>query len=466
MADPLSKPLSAKQSVLMVGALLVAVMSFMLNASMLAPAIRDIETELGDGSYAAMSAYFYLAGAVGNVVLIRWSDFIGRKRVLFGVLVVLCIGTVLCIFSTSLHLVLVGRVLQGFSNVSYGLAFLIMRERLSAKTFGLAAGLVTAMSGGVAGIDGLIGGYLSDRFGYQSIFVAILVVGVGSILLCAAAVPADDPGRAAPGRMDWVGAALIATGVAGINLFFTAGDASGWASPAALGFIIAGVAALGALVMVEKRLAHPLVSIDDLRSREAWPLIAVTILNTASYMLVVSFIVPYIAEDKDSGFGLSGFTTALLFITPAAVVQLITAPLAGRLAVRIGFVTLLRIGQTGAVIVTALLAALFHDKALAVLLVVLFGILYGGMAGTAMSILGVVQAPEDEPGALPGISNAAYGIGMSLGFAWAGPVVGSGTASSFPTALWTCVGIGGAALVLSFVLKPRVSATRAPAPSA
>jgi MFS family permease len=460
------QPLSTRQNVLMVTALLVAVMSFLLNASMLAPAIRDIETELGDGSYAAMSAYFYLAGAIGNVVLIRWSDFIGRKRVVLGVLVLLLIGTVICIFATSLPLVLVGRMFQGVSNVTYGLAFLIMREHLSAKAFGLSAGLVTAMSGGVAGVDGLLGGYLSDRFGYQSIFMAIAVVGVIGVVLCVAAVPADDPERSAPGRMDWVGAALISIGVAGINLFFTSGDHSGWGSPLALGFIAAGVAALVVLVVVEKRLTHPLVNIDDMRSREAWPLIAVTICNTASFMLVVGFIVPYIAEDKDSGFGLSGLTTALLFLTPAAVVQLMTAPLAGRLAVRIGFVTLLRIGQVGAVIVTALLAASFHDKALAVILVVLFGITYGGMAGTAMSILGVVQAPEDEPGALPGISNAAYGIGLSLGFAWAGPVVGSGTPSSFPTALWTCVGIGVVALGLSFVLRPRAIARREPASSA
>jgi MFS family permease len=264
--------------------------------------------------------------------------------------------------------------------------------------------------------------------------------------------------------MDWAGAALIAMGVAGINLFFSSGDGSGWTSPLALGFIIAGVAALVALVVVEKRLTHPLVSIDDLRSREAWPLIAVTILNTASFMLVVGFIVPYFAEDGDSGFGLSGVTTALLFITPAALVQLITAPLAGRLAVRIGFVTLLRIGQTGAVIVTALLAAFSDDKTVAVILVVLFGITYGGMAGTAMSILGVVQAPDDEPGSLPGISNAAWGIGLSLGYAWAGPVVGSGTATSFPAALWTCVGIGVVGLGLSFVLTPRVAKQALSAP--
>lgn len=451
-------PLSGRHVVVMVAALLVAVMSFQLNATMLSPAIRDIETELGDGAFAAMSTYFYLAGAVGNVVLVRWSDFVGRKRMIFGVLGVLCVGTLLCIVSTSLPIVLVGRFLQGVSNVTFGLAFLILRERLDNKTFGFCSGLVTAMTGGVAGVDGLVGGYLSDTFGYRSIFVLIGVIGVVGIVLCAVSVPADDPGRVAPGRMDWVGAALIALGVAGINLFFSSGGNSGWTSPLALAFIIAAIAALVALVVVEKRLVHPLVNIDQLRSREAWPLIVVTILNMGSFLVVLGFIVPYIAEDKDSGFGLSGLTTALLFITPAAIIQLFVSPFAGRIAVRIGFVTLLRIGLVGAVIVTVLLAVFSHDQVLLAVFVALLGVTYMGMAMTAMGILGVVQAPEDEPGSLPGISNAAYGIGSSLGFAWAGPVVGSGTESSFQTSLWICVGIGVVSLALSLVLRPRASA--------
>ncbi len=461
---PASDSLSSRQIVFMVAALLVAVMSFQLNATMLSPAIRDIETELGDGSFAAMSAYFYLAGAVGNVVLVRWSDFIGRKRMMFGVLIVLCIGTVLCIVGTSLPVVLVGRVLQGVSNVTFGLAFLIMRERLSDKTFGLSSGVVTAMSGGVAGVDGLIGGYLSDQFGYRSIFMLIGVVGILGIALCAAAVPADDPARVAPGRMDWVGGALIALGVAGINLYFTSAGDSGWASPVALAFIIGAMIALTALVIVEKRLTHPLVNIEQLRSREAWPLIVVTILNMGSFLVVLGFIVPYIAEDRDSGFGLSGLTTALLFITPAAVIQLIVSPLAGRIAVRIGFVTLLRTGLVGGVITTVFMAVFLHDKVLLAVFVALLGLTYMGMAMTAMGILGVVQAPEDEPGSLPGISNAAYGIGSSLGFAWAGPIVGSGTASSFTLSLWICVGIGIVSVGLSMILKPRVKP--APASSA
>jgi len=51
---------SRRQTAFMVAALVASVISFQLNATMLAPAIRDINTELGPGAYASMSTYFYL----------------------------------------------------------------------------------------------------------------------------------------------------------------------------------------------------------------------------------------------------------------------------------------------------------------------------------------------------------------------------------------------------------------------
>ncbi len=96
--------LSRRQIILLVAALVFSLMSFSLNATMLAPpAVRDINQTLGPpGAFVAMSTPpFYLAGAIANVVLIRWSDYIGRKRVLIGIVIVMCIGTVLCL-STSL----------------------------------------------------------------------------------------------------------------------------------------------------------------------------------------------------------------------------------------------------------------------------------------------------------------------------------------------------------------------------
>ena len=443
----------------MVAALVASVISFQLNATMLSPAIRDIDTELGPGAFASMSNYFYLAGAIANVVFIRWSDFVGRKRVLLGIMIVLSIGTLLCIVSTSLPVVVLGRILQGGCNVTFGLAFLILRERLSGPAFGVCCGVIASINGGVGGVDALVGGVMVDRFGCRSIFVLILVLGLAAIVLAVKAVPADNPGHAASGRMDWVGAALIALTVAGIDLFLAQGGHAGWASPVALAFIGTAVLALVGFVVVEKRVVTPLVDIDEMRSRYAWPVIVVTILSLASFTMAISYIMPSVAENDDVGFGASAEMTALLFLTPAAVVQLISSPLIGRLAVRIGFVTVLRAGLIGTVPIGALLAIFALNQNVAVLLIPLLGFAFGGVTGTALSVLGVMQARQDEPGSLPGLSNAAFGIGSSLGFAWAGPIVGQGTETAFHSALWICVAIGVVAVGASLILKPRVAGT-------
>jgi MFS family permease len=447
--------LSRSQTAFLVAALVASVISFGLNATMLSPAIRDINTELGPDAFAAMSNYFYLAGAIANVVFIRWSDFIGRKRVLLGIMIAMSIGTVLCIVGTSLSVVVLGRILQGGCNVSFGLAFLILRERLSGPAFGFCSGVIASINGGVAGVDALAGGFMVDRFGYRSIFILILVVGVTAIVLAVKAVPADDPDRAASGRMDWVGAVLIALMVAGVDLFLGDGGRSGWSSPVALGFIGAAVGALATFVVVEKRVVTPLVDIEEMRSRYAWPLIVVVVFCLASFTMAIGYVMPSLAENDDIGFGLSAEMTALLFLTPAAVTQLISAPLIGRLAVRIGFVTVLRAGLIGTVPVGALLATFAFNQHVAVLLIPLLGFAFGGVAGTALAVLGVTQARPDEPGSLPGLANAAFGIGSSLGFAWAGPIVSQGTVAGFHSALWICVVIGIVALGMSFVLKPR-----------
>src|ERR1700722_10508955 len=198
-----ARALSRNQTVFMVTALAVSVASFMLNATMFSPAIRDINAHLGPQGYASMSAYFYLSGAICNVVLIRWSDYIGRKNVLLGILVVQCLGTLLCIVGTSLPIVVVGRVLQGGSNITFGLSYLVMRETLSATAFGVCCGVLSAVTAGGGGFDALLGGFMVDHYGYRSIFTLTLVVGVIAIALSAKAVPAGRHGGAVSGRMDW-----------------------------------------------------------------------------------------------------------------------------------------------------------------------------------------------------------------------------------------------------------------------
>jgi hypothetical protein len=95
----------------------------------------------------------------------------------------------------------------------------------------------------------------------------------------------------------------------------------------------------------------------------------------------------------------------------------------------------LRVGLVCATAATALLAVFALDRHMVILLMILFGASMGALL-TPLCTLGVTQAPEDEPGSLPGISNAAFGIGGGLGFAWAGTVVGEGTGASYHSVLW------------------------------
>lgn len=449
--------LSRRQIVLLVTALVFSVMSFSLNATMISPAVRDINETLGPGAFVAMSAPFYLAGALANVVLIRWSDYIGRKRVLMGILVICVLGTILCL-SSSLPIVVVGRFLQGASNITYGLGFMILRARVSGATFGVCCGLMASINGGIAGGDAFLAGIMTDVWGYRSIFVFITVVGLIAVAFAWKWVPSDgldEPGARSEGRMDWIGAVFIASSVGGLSMFMSEGGHGGWTSTPTLVWLAVTGATFVALIISTNRIEHPIIGLKHMRSREAWPLIVVTILIVGSFMVIQAYVIPFMAEDPDSGFGLNATTTALLFLTPAAVVQVFASPFVGRLAVRIGFVTVLRAGIVATIVVIALMAVFADNKWAIVALMVVYGITCGAVIHTPLMSLGVLQASDEEPGTLPGLSNASYGVGFSLGFAWAGPIVGSGTDSTFQQAFWTCATIGVIALVFSYVLRPK-----------
>lgn len=448
-------PLTRRQIVLLVAALVTSVVAFQLNASMLVPAIGSIESELGAGAYTHMANYFFLAGAIVSVVCTRWSDFVGRKRVLIATMAVMCVGTVLCIVATSIPVVVVGRILQGGCVIAFSLSYLILREHLSGPMFGACVGVVSSINGGVAGVDALLGGVMADELGFRSIFVLILAVGVATIALAWKAIPGDDTTATATGRMDWWGAALLALAVSGINLFLTSGGTGGWLSPAALAWIGVTVASLIALVIVDGRVASPLIAVSHMRSRQVWPVITSITLALAAFYVVLNFIVPSIAQNTSVGFAMTATITALVFLTPAALIGLGAAPLAGRLAVRISFAATLRLGVLTTLVVTAVAALFGLNLIMLFVLMVIFGAVYNGLLLTSASGMGVVQAPDEAPGSLPGISNACFGVGASIGFAWAGPIVGQGTAEGYRSALWICVAIGAVALVSSMVLKAK-----------
>lgn len=449
--------LGGRRAALLISTLLLGVLSFQLNASMVTPALPQIAASFSQGadSAAPVQSMFFLAGAIAGPVIGRWSDFIGRRAALLLVLAIMGAGTLLCIAAPTLPLLIAGRFLQGVSSAVFALAYIVLSENLQARVFGTSVGIIAAINGGVGGVDGYVGGLMAETLGFRSIFVVVLVLTAIAAACIIKTVPAGRP-QGVRGAMDWWGAGSLSLFLVFITYFVSGGSAAGWTAPGTLALLAGTVASFAAFWMIEKKRKQPLIAVHHLRSRQVWPVIATTVLTLAGIFAIINFTVVLLSQDTRSGFGLSASLSALLFLTPAALIGVFAAPLAGWLADRRGWIKTLRAG-TGLSLACAIVAATFADSQVAVLIAVAaLGIFYNGFFLTAINGLSVLLSPKEAPAALPGINGASFGIGASLGVVLVAPFAAQATSAGYTTALWISVAITAAAFIVSlFVAAPK-----------
>lgn len=440
----------------LVAALALAVLSYTLNATMITPLLPEIGRALAPagGDVSLVSSLFFLSGSVAGIVLSRWSDFIGRRVMLMGALAATLLGTAVCIAAPSLPILLFGRVIQGASSAAFQLAYIVLVETLSAARFGVALGVITAVNGGFGGVDGYLAGVVSRHWGYRAVFAIILAVGVMALALVARVMRPAPPPRAHE-TMDWPGAAALSAGLVALMTGVSRGSAAGWLSPVALALFAAAAALFVVFWQVERRRRWPLIEVRHFRSRRIWPIIATTILTLGGIFAVINFTVVMLSQNAGIGFGLAPAESALLFLSPPALIGVAAAPLSGWAAGRLGWVRTMRIGLCCCIASLAVIALFPFEKWVVAAAIAALGVFYNGLTLTTVNGLGVFLSPEEAPAALPGLNGAAFGIGASLGIAIVAPFVIEGSASGIRIALWISVGITVLALVAGrFVPSP------------
>ncbi|MFF2317532.1 MFS transporter [Arthrobacter sp. NPDC058097] len=449
--------LAGRPAALLITTLLLGVLSFQLNASMVTPALPQIAASFGQAPDAAapVQSMFFLAGAIAGPVIGRWSDFIGRRAALLLVLAIMGAGTILCIAAPTLPLLVAGRFLQGVSSAVFALSYIVLSENLQPRVFGTSVGIIAAINGGIGGVDGYVGGLMSETLGFRSIFAVVLVltaVAAGCILKT---VPKGRP-QHVRGAMDWWGATSLSVFLVFITYFVSGGSASGWTAPGTLALLAGTIASFAAFWLIEKRRSHPLIAVHHLRSRQVWPVIASTVLTLAGIFAIMNFTVVLLSQDKGPGFGLSPSLSALLFLTPAALIGVFAAPFAGWLAGRRGWIKVLRTGTAMSLACAAAAAAFSNNQIAVMVAVAALGIFYNGLFLTAINGLSVLLSPKEAPASLPSINGASFGIGASLGVVIVAPFAAQATTAGYATALWISVGITAAAFIVSlFVPAPK-----------
>ena len=405
-------------------ALLVACFAFQLNASMLSPALRLMAKELKttDDVIGLTQTVFFTAAALFSLFLPRLGDMIGRRKLLTGMMALTAVGCVLSALAGmtgSMALLFVGRVIQGVAGPTVPVCLIMLRVAVpDPKRYGTLLGVITAVNGGIAGVDALAGGWLAQNFGFGSVFWTMAVIAV----LAAVAVAFLTDKSLVPGdhRMDWTGTIALVVGVGALLTIFTElaklYNANFW--------LVAGLFLLAALSAVafwiqEERTSQPLVATVYLKSRSTWALLLTTTLTMTGVFAVMNGLVPGLAQNTGYGPGLSPDVVSFWTLTPYAIAGLLMGPVSGTLAGRFGYRKVLRVGLLGTVIGLGAIFAISPSATPVLLLAVnvFVGITYAGMSNIMLNGLGVVLSPSDNPGYLPGLNAGAFNLGAGISFA-------------------------------------------------
>lgn len=409
-----------KNIITLMVALLAACIAFQLNASMLSPVLVTIAKELGTNDVAVglSQTSFFTAAALFSLFLPRLSDIKGRKKVLTAMLLIMTLGTVLAALAPNIEILYVARIIQGVSGPVVPLCLLMLSyEVKNVKQYGILMGIITAVNGGIAGVDAIAGGLLATYFGFRSVFWVIAVVATISTYFVYHFAPESKP--SAETKMDWVGVLLIVLTIAALLLALNEAGNIGNAN----WFFVTGLTLFAVVCFMlfwntEKRNKQPLVTTDHLKRRATWALLLTTTLTMTGIFAVVNGLVMSIAQNHEIGFGLDPDWASLIFLTPYALIGWFVGPFSGRLAPTMGYNKVLKLGLVGCII--GILVIMFygiHSLTILSIGVITLGIFYAGMANIILNGLSIVLSPSDNPGFLPGMNAGAFNLGAGLSFA-------------------------------------------------
>jgi MFS family permease len=304
--------------------------------------------------------------------------------------------------SSSLWIVVAGRVIQGVGGGIFPLCFAIIRDEFPRDRVARGVGLMSAIAGIGGGLGLVLGGVLVDHVSYHWIFW--LGAGMGLIAAIAAQLFVPESPIRTPGRLDLRGALVLAVGLVLPLLAISQAPHVGWGSARTLLLIGAGVAVLAFWVALERRTPQPLADIEALAKTPVLMTNIATLL--VGFGMFGSFIlIPTLAQAPTStgyGFGVDA-TRAGLLLLPGALMMLGFGPLSGIIGSRFGNKVPLAAGGALTGTGLGLLAAAHGSQAE----VIAFGMVMSagiGLAFAAMPNLIIDAVPARQTGEATGFN--------------------------------------------------------------
>jgi EmrB/QacA subfamily drug resistance transporter len=347
----------------------------------------------------------------------RLGDIWGHKRLYLLGLTVFVVSSAICGLAGSTPFLVAGRAIQAIgASLIFASLTVILTHAFPAEQRGRAVGVqATIVYVGLA-TGAPLGGWLTDLFGWQSVFLVNIPLGLLALVLgwrvapSAATSPRREP-------FDLTGSIVYVLGLGLLLLGLNQGHVWGWTATATLGSLLIGAALLAGWVAFELRVPSPMIDLRLFRERAFAAPVASAFLCYTS--VSATFLLPFALIQ---GRGLSPAETGLI-LTCQTIVMAATASISGSLSDRIGARIPATVGMVllsvGLLLLSRLDATLPIGQIVAVQIVLGLGI---GLFTSPMSsaILGAV--PAHRRGVANGVLGTARTLGMVLGIGIAGAV--------------------------------------------
>ncbi|HET6999213.1 MAG TPA: MFS transporter [Solirubrobacterales bacterium] len=411
------------------GAVCVATFMLLLDITVVNTALPAIQTDLG-GSFTdlqwVIDAY---ALSLAALVLTAGSlaDRLGRRRIFAVGLGIFSVASLLCALAPDPTFLNLARGLQGIGGaIMFAVSLaLVAQEFPSGPERGMAMGIYGGTIGVAVAVGPLVGGLLTDGFGWESVFLINVPIGLAAIAVTYwKLAESRDPNAT---RIDWGGLVTFSSALFVLVLALVRGNDAGWGSPLIVSLLAGAAVLMAAFVVIEQRVKEPMLPLSLFRRR------AFTGVQLAAFAVSGSMfaLFLYLTLYLQSFLGFSPVEAGLRYL-PITIASFIAAPLAGIALAKIQARYLMSGGLALTGVGLALMGGLSLDSEWTALLAgfvisgVGVGLLNPVIADVALSVV-----PKERSGMAAGINDTFRQVGIAVGIAaWGAIFLGVGASKT------------------------------------
>ncbi|SHL67929.1 MDR family MFS transporter [Roseibium suaedae] len=396
--------------------MMCAVFMSMMDVQIVSTALPTIVGDFGtlEGFSWITSAYLLTSSAVMPLYG-KLGDLFGRKYVLLAVIALFVGGSIACAAATTMETLIAARVLQALGGggvmvtvFSVNADIFSPRERAKYQSYTSLVLMLAGTTGPTAG------GFMTEHFGWRSIFLINVPIGVLVIIGLALLLPYRRPSRVP--KIDIAGSITLAATIACLVLWADSPSLFGSiTAPESLTVIGIGILCLLLWILAEKRAVEPVIPLSLFQNRTIVLLLIVSMAGGSMGIGLGNYYALYL----QSGLGLSPSLAGLFFIPLTAGIAAGSLS-AGRLIFRTGHYKYFAVASTS-VSALALLALAFFSEVVSLPVIALFMFLQGMGTGIGQQvpILGIQNAaPRKDVGAATGLTTlsriGAASVAISL----------------------------------------------------